>query len=80
MSPQQCQHIARLAMLDIESDCDVRLLHMLRGLGGAGSSSNNSHRDMLRRLPKTNMPSTYMFSVPLLHSVFREADGNLGIT
>jgi hypothetical protein len=60
-----------------EPGMSTRLLDIVAKLGDSGSLSGNVYRDLLRRLPKSGMPTPHKFMVPLVHSVFGFMDQSM---
>ena len=74
ISPQLVQHIMTLFKEDLlvaaaEPGMSMTMVDTLAGLGSNGQIPGNIHRDLLRRLPRSPMPSPHSFKIDLKHSV-----------
>jgi hypothetical protein len=82
-TPQEIQHMASLVLQDLMNmsgpGLDMSLLQTLAGIGAAGSSPQHSHKELLERLPPSNLPSMQFLPVPLEHDVFGVSCADSGV-
>jgi hypothetical protein len=71
LSPQQVQQIAALASEDVRRakeggpDFEYADLQTLGGLGSHGLYPNNMNAELMRKVPKPDLPAPYVSSMPL---------------
>ena len=86
ISPQVVQHLMTLFTQDLTTlagdskdtwGMSTYLVDILAGLGSDGTISGNIHRDLIRRLPKSPMPSLHYFMNPLTHKVLGDFESSM---